>query len=468
VSLPTPNTPTGSSAAASGAAAPDAGKPRRSVWSWLFAGQELGLVAVIAVMMIGLTLASENKNIPDVKPLDPSAKVEVMASEVVVTDADGTVTRYAKADGYGFVERFGAKLIDRKERVILAAGDKTEELPDNLGIRLVPATGPPRDFLYSAGWSLVEPEGEGPKRIERDPVVNTFLNRDNLINVGTYAAFIAIMAVGMTGIIVMGGIDLSVGSIYGLAAVGGAFVLAAIEKSSPGLPWFVTLPLGVVLCSLIGGVCGLINGVGTVGLKVHPFIITLGGMAVYRGLAFLVSQGQTIGGLPESYLAAVKVTVAGVNPVPTVVMLIVGAIGAFVATRTVIGRQTFAIGGNETAAKYAGIRVGAVKIWLFVVMGVLSGLSASLMLGHLGGGSSAAGQGYELDVIAATVVGGVSLAGGRGSVVGAVLGAIVIQLINNGFNVLGIDNNYRQIVIGLAIVGAVVIDQAKHRLVAKR
>lgn len=430
---------------------------------------------VIAAMMFGLTLASENKNIPDVKPLDAAAKVEQTPEAVIVTGADGVVTRFERKDGYGFVERFGARLVDRKERVLVEAGDKVEEMPaeagkaggESPGLRLVRADGSVREFKFAAGWGLTEPD-EGPKRIERDPVVNTFLNRDNLINVGTYAAFIAIMAVGMTGIIVMGGIDLSVGSIYGLAAVGGAFVLNLIEVKFPGLPWFATLPLGILVCSAIGGVCGLINGVGTVGLAVHPFIITLGGMAVYRGLAFLVSQGQTIGGLPPSYLDAVKVTVAGVNPVPTVVMLIVGAIGAFVATRTVFGRQTFAIGGNETAAKYAGIRVGAVKIWLFSLMGLLSGLSAALVLGHLGGGSSAAGQGYELDVIAATVVGGVSLAGGRGSVVGAVLGAIVIQLINNGFNVLGIDNNYRQIVIGLAIVGAVVIDQAKHRLVAKR
>ena len=422
---------------------------------------------VILAMMLGLTLAAENKNIPFVTPLDPAAEVQISATAITVKAPDGSVSTYNRADGYGYVERFSAKLIDRKERVTVAPDQQVAELDGNRGLRLAGPGSMTRDFLFAEGWSLAEPE-DGPKRIERDPVVNTFLNRENLINVGTYAAFIAIMAVGMTGIIVAGGIDLSVGSIYGLAAVGGAWALNYLQTHHPGLPAHTAVPLGIVICCVIGGVCGLINGVGTVGLAVHPFIITLGGMAVYRGLAFLISQGQTIGGLPPSYLDAIKFTVGSVNPVPTTVMLIIGAIGAFVAARTVFGRQTFAIGGNETAARYAGINVGAVKIGLFSLMGVLAGLSAALVLGHLGGGSSAAGQGYELDVIAATVVGGVSLAGGRGSVVGAVLGAVVIQLINNGFNVLGIDNNYRQIVIGLAIVGAVVIDQAKHRLVGKK
>lgn len=437
----------------------------------ILASRELRLVLVILVLMASLTFGSKSTPIPDRQVLDAAAQVEVTATEIRVSQL-GEKTVYRVADGYTYVEQFGSKQIQRKERVSLAAGDKVEPLMEKaagateasqVGVRVVFASGGGREFRADRGWELVESEGAAgaaPARaIERHPLVNTFFNRDNLINLGTYAAFIAIMAVGMTGIIVMGGIDLSVGSIYGLAAVGGAFFLNWLQANHPDLPWIITVPAGVLVCCAIGAACGLVNGFGTVMGAVHPFIITLGGMAVYRGISFLISEGQTIGSLPPSYLNAIKVQAGGVNPVPTAVMILVAVIGAFVAARTVFGRQIFAIGGNETAAKYAGIRVGAVKIWMFVLMGLLAGLSAGLIIGHLGGGSSAAGQGYELDVIAATVVGGVSLAGGRGSVLGAVLGAIIIQMINNGFNVLGFDQNYRQIVIGLAIVVAVLIDQ---------
>jgi ribose transport system permease protein len=144
-------------------------------------------------------------------------------------------------------------------------------------------------------------------------------------------------------------------------------------------------------------------------------------------------------------------------------MIATGLAGAFVFTRTVFGRRIFAIGGNETAARYAGIPVRASKIWVFVLAGLLAGLSAAIAVGKYGSASSADGTGYELDVIAAAVVGGASLTGGRGTAIGAILGAIVIQLINNGFEVLQIDANYKQIVIGLAIVIAVVVDQMKTR-----
>lgn len=386
----------------------------------LLGAQELGLVAVIAVMVLGLWLASGTFTRSDRQPLPAGAAItDVTDTSFVVTGLPGGTAA--------------------------------------------------RRYVYAEGWTFRE-AGPGAYLLISEREVSKFLNAENLINVLTYTAFIAIMAVGMTAIIVMNGIDLSIGSIYGLSAVVASAVLAACAGGPLG--GAVSIPIGVVCGVAVGSVCGAINGVGSVGLGVHPFIITLGGMAVYRGVAFIISKGETIGGLPDAYRETVRYSIDGVNFVPTLVMIVIGGLGALVLSRTVWGRRVFAIGGNETAAKYAGVPVGKIKISVFTVAGGLAGLSASLIAGHLGGASSDTGRGYELDVIAAAVVGGAALSGGRGSALGAVLGAVIIQLINNGFDLVGprfgVDQNYRQIVIGLAIVLAVVVDQAKHRFGSRR
>lgn len=359
----------------------------------------------------------------------------------------------------------------RKDREVLAPGSSVVNVTEtSFRVKGSGAGASEREYLTSQGWSFVESE-PGKFILVREHTVNRFLNSENLINVLTYASFIAIMAVGMTGVIIINGIDLSIGSIYGLSAVVGSVVLSSLSASSGGqeaASLLIAVPVGILVCVLVGGSCGAINGVATVGLNVHPFIITLGGMAVYRGVSFIISKGESIGNLPDAYRDTIRATIFGMNVVPTLVMVGVGLLGALVMRRTVFGRQMFALGGNETAAKYAGIAVGRVRIAIFTLAGALAGLSGAIAAGHLGGASSDTGRGYELDVIAAAVVGGAALSGGRGTAIGAVLGAVVIQLINNSFDLLGprfgIDQNYRQIVIGLAIVLAVVIDQAKHRI----
>lgn len=296
--------------------------------------------------------------------------------------------------------------------------------------------------------------------------VNKFLDSENLVLVAKDASFIAIMAVGMTAVIILAGIDLSVGSIYGLAALLGAMALQRFTDAETGL--LLSVPVGVGVCCLVGLACGAANGLMIVGLRVHPFVITLGTMAAYRGVIFVTSKGQSVGGFPESFTSGFfKAEVAGTYPVPVVIMLLVGAAGMFVLAKTVVGRQVYAIGGNETAARYAGIPVARVKIIVYAMLGVLAGLSAAVYLGYLGASEPNAGMAYELKVIAAAVIGGASLMGGRGSAVGAVLGAIVIQLIDNGMIILGVDQAYNQIVMGAAIIIAVVIDQAKARLAPK-
>lgn len=377
-------------------------------------------MVVIAAIMLSLTLLTGSIDRMTTQRFPGGAVTEVDGGFVVKSPEAGE-RRFAAADGYSFRSTDDAVVVRGKERV------------------------------------------------------NKFFNPDNLVLVATQASFIAIMAVGMTGIIIMGGIDLSVGSIYALAAVCGAMVLesyigtmnAPLSGGQPSM--FLAILITVGVCGVVGAMCGFVNGAATVGLKVHPFIITLGGMAVYRGIAFVSTDGQTIGPFPESFTASFgKLPIFGATAVPMLLMATVAIVGAVVLVRTVFGRQTFAIGGNEIAARYAGVPVGRVKIWLFTLCGLLAGLSAALYLGYFGAGGSDAGKGYELNVIAAAVVGGASLSGGRGSAVGAVLGALVIQLIDNSILMLGVDQNYKEIVIGLAIVIAVVVDQTKQRLGSKR
>lgn len=330
--------------------------------------------------------------------------------------------------------------------------------------------------------------GDKPRRVQDSATgewtttrVNKFLDAENLVLLVKDASFIAIMAVGMTAVIVMGGIDLSVGSIYALAALLGAMALRALQShwGTPGpdgaataVPMIISVVVGIGICAVVGGACGAANGAMVVGLRVHPFIITLGMMVVLRGVVFVLTQGQSVLGLPESFTsgffkAEVKIGDSTIYPVPVIIMLIVASAGMVMLSRTVIGRRVYAIGGNEIAARYAGIPVGRVKILVYTLCGMLGGVSSCVYIGYLGGASPDAGQGYELSVIAASVIGGASLSGGRGSAVGAVLGAVLIQLITNAMIILEIDPNYTNIVMGAAIVIAVVLDQIKSRLMAR-
>lgn len=334
-----------------------------------------------------------------------------------------------------------------------------------------------RTYSKTDGWELRSRNTEG-RLLYRERTVNRFLDIDNLFLQLVYCSFIAIMAVGITAVIAMGGIDLSIGSIYALAALFGAMSLRALQADALGLPYssvtlpsdggaglVTALPLALLVCCGVGALCGLFNGAMVVGLRVHPFIITLGTMAAFRGLVAIPTNAQSVGSFPESFTRGFfKLSIGNVNPVPVIVMLVVAAVGVFVLSRTVLGRRVYAIGGNEIAAKYAGIPVGRIKIIVYTLMGALAGLSACVYLGYLGAAETNAGNGYELKVIAAAVIGGASLSGGRGSALGAILGALLVQLIDNGMLILNIDQNYNQIVMGSAIILAVVLDQLKSRL----
>ncbi len=300
---------------------------------------------------------------------------------------------------------------------------------------------------------------------------NKFLRAENLTQLAKDASFIAIMAVGATFVIVAGQIDLSVGAIYALASVIGAMVFQAFgpEGARAAAPAWMGVGLGMLACVGTATGCGALNGGMVVALRVHPFIITLGTMAIYRGVAYVLTKGQSIGGFPDSFREMIRWETAGaLSLVPLIVMVIVTLIGSIYLARMAAGRRVYAVGGNEVASRLSGIAVGRVKLSVFVFAGITAGISSLLALGYYGSATSGDGQGYELDVIAAAVVGGASLTGGRGTALGALLGALIIKMIDNGIVILGIDQNFSRIIIGAAVIFAVVLDQLNTWLANRR
>ena len=283
-----------------------------------------------------------------------------------------------------------------------------------------------------------------------------FFTAGNLINIVRQSSFRTIVAVGMTFVILTAGIDLSVGGIISLAGVVGCLVVVR-----PGLaqPWAVIL--GVAAGVAAGAAVGLVNGAAITWFNLPPFIATLAVWFIAGrdgGLAFLVTGGRPVFNLPESFTFLGAGALAGV-PIPIIFMVVVVALGHLALTRTTFGRYVYAVGGNEEAARLSGIRVGRVKFAVYVISGLLSGLAGMLLAARLASGDPKTGVGQELDVIAAVVVGGTSLFGGKGTILGTVAGALIIGVLNNGLNLLNIDPYWQPVVKGAVILLAVLIDQ---------
>jgi ribose/xylose/arabinose/galactoside ABC-type transport system permease subunit len=307
--------------------------------------------------------------------------------------------------------------------------------------------------------------GSHPDR-QTGETVNNFLNSYTLIQTATDASFFAIMAIGATIVIISGGIDLSVGSIYALSGVAMALFLRAV---GPLGGTSATL-LGLLVALAVGLACGVLNGALVVGLRVHPFIITLGTMWMLRGIAFVATKAESIL-VPASLTTVTKASLGlggGLYPVPMLAMIVLTILGVIYLTRTAMGRRIFAFGGNLEASRFAGLSLSRIQIGVFAVSGLTAGLAAFLGGSFYGSVSSGDAQGYELYVIASAVVGGASLLGGKGSALGAMLGALLIVLIRQSIRTLHFDQNYEWIVIGCAIIIAVVVDQWSARLNARR
>lgn len=277
-----------------------------------------------------------------------------------------------------------------------------------------------------------------------------FLTTRNLLNVGVQAAVVAILAFGMTYVIVAAGIDLSVGSVAALAAIVAGWTVTA------GLPGVV----GLIVGPLAGLVAGLVSGLSIAYGKLPSFIATLAMLSIARGLTLVISGGRPIS-MPEAvnWLGADL----GPVPVPILVMLVMFAITAFVLNRTVFGRSLYAVGGNEEAARLSGLPVKRLLAAVFAVSGLFAGVAGMVLAGRLGSAQPQAAVGYELDAIAAVVIGGASLAGGSGKATGTLVGALVLAVIRNGLNLLNVSSFWQQVVIGLVIAVAVGIDVLRRR-----
>jgi len=298
-----------------------------------------------------------------------------------------------------------------------------------------------------------------------------FLAPGNVVNILRQIAVNAILATGQTFVIITAGIDLSVGSLVALTGVLMAGVLSGHFSIWVGLTLAVAVGLGV------GAVCGMVNGYPVVKFNLPPFITTLAMMLVASGLAFMYTGGQPIeiDNDPFNWLGSGLIlqpitkflNFPGV-PVPVIIMLGVVVAAAYLLTQTRFGRYVFAIGGNEEAARLSGINVGRVKLLVYVLSGALSGLASLLLAARLSSGLPQAGQDYNLQSIAAVVVGGTSLMGGRGSIAGTFVGALLIGVLYNVMNLLNVQSYAQEVVLGAVILTAVLLDELRKRYLASR
>ncbi|MFD4542355.1 substrate-binding domain-containing protein [Streptomyces bauhiniae] len=279
-----------------------------------------------------------------------------------------------------------------------------------------------------------------------------FLTTDNLLNIGVQAAVTAILAFGVTFVIVAAGIDLSVGSVAALTST-----VLAWSATQSGMP----VALAVVLAIATGVGAGLVNGFLIAYGKLPPFIATLAMLSVARGLSLVIS-----GGVPIAFPASVSHlgdTLGGWLPAPVLVMVAMGLIAALVLGRTYIGRSMYAIGGNEEAARLSGLRVNRQKLAIYALSGVFAAVAGIVLAARLGSAQPQAADGYELDAIAAVVIGGASLAGGTGKASGTFVGALILAVLRNGLNLLNVSAFWQQVVIGVVIALAVLLDAVRRK-----
>ncbi|WP_328472358.1 ABC transporter permease [Actinoplanes sp. NBC_00393] len=300
-------------------------------------------------------------------------------------------------------------------------------------------------------------------------VSGEYLTQSNLILMTKHVAINAILAIGVTFVILTGGIDLSVGSIAGLASmVSGGLLFSGLGM--PGGTLFFSVAVVILLGILVGALVGAVNGLLITRFSVAPFIATLGMLYVARGAAQLLSDGGTfpdLAGTPErgnTGFGFIGVdSVLGI-PVAVWIMVLVAAAAIVVTTKTPFGRQIYAVGGNERAAILAGIRVNRIKIAVYVISGACAALAGLLLTSELGAAYPDTATTYELNAIAAAVLGGTALAGGRGTIVGTVMGAFVIGFLSDGLVLVGVSTFWQSVVKGAVIIFAVITEQAQQRL----
>ncbi|MCC5464629.1 ABC transporter permease [Pelosinus baikalensis] len=282
---------------------------------------------------------------------------------------------------------------------------------------------------------------------------DNFFTVNNLLTVALQTAYICLLAIAETYVIITSGIDLSVGSILAVSGVVcGKLLLAGFG-----------IPLSMLAAILVGGLCGAINGLAISRMGIAPFIATLGMMSIGRGVANVITDSLPVSGLPEDFFFIGGGTVLGIIPVPVIIMLLVAMLFAFILNRTAFGKYVFALGSNEDAARLSGVNIGMTTIGVYAVSGLLSGLVGVMLAARLVSAQAQAGLGYELDAIAASIIGGVSPMGGSGTILGTIIGAFIMGVLRNGLNLLNVNAFWQQIAIGVVIIVAVYIDKLRRK-----
>lgn len=286
-----------------------------------------------------------------------------------------------------------------------------------------------------------------------------FAEVDNLLLVARQFSMFATMGVGMTMVILTGGIDLSVGSVLALSGCAAAkCVLWLVPQGNAHAAAFAGILAGLA----VGLLCGLANGLIVSKLSIPPFIVTLGMMSIARGLVYVITRGRPVVELPDEFFFLGQGRI-WIVPVPVVCMLAIAFAGSVFLSRTPLGRSIYAVGGNEDAARLSGINVDKVKIVVYSLCGLLSGFAGVTTASHLSSAQPTSGLTNELDVIAAVIVGGTSLMGGSGTVLGTVIGAALMGVLRNGLILLGVSANWQLVPLGTVIIVAVVFDQFRQR-----
>ncbi len=280
-----------------------------------------------------------------------------------------------------------------------------------------------------------------------------FLTRQNMFNVLRQISTNLYIACGMTMVIILGGIDLSVGSIIALSGC-----VAAACVSRHGMP----IPLALLIGTLLGAAFGMINGVVISKTTIPPFIVTLATMDIARGFAYVYTSGSPVRVVTKEW-QFIGAGYLGIFPVPVIIMLIVLITTALLMNNTRFGRHIYAVGGNIQAARFSGISVGKVKFWVYSFSGLMAGISGVVLASRMYSGQPTAGQGGEMDAIAAVVVGGTSMAGGAGKIGGTIIGALIIGCLNNGLNLLNVNSFWQYVVKGIVILLAVFVDFIRNR-----
>lgn len=277
----------------------------------------------------------------------------------------------------------------------------------------------------------------------------TFFTSSNLLNVVKQASITSVIGVGMTFVLITGGIDLSVGSVMALSGT----LAASMAVADKGLPIGIAILTGVSL----GALCGLVNGIGVSYIGFPPFIMTLGMMTIARGIPLVYTNGTPIFGLSDAFNSLANSRILGVSTL-VYYMVAVSALGYVILSKTVLGRQIYAIGGNEEAARLSGVAVAKLKMLVYVFSGFLSGIAGILICSRITSGNGTVASGYEMNAISAAVIGGVSMTGGSGSVLGMVVGAMILTIIQNSFDIMGVNSFYQDIIKGIIILLAVFLD----------